>query len=345
MATKVVRGGHGPEPRFARMTDREILRLRLCDLAVPMARTPVARRLQILRAELDRRQIRVRPHAWFSSEWFSPDGEPGIAVPFFLAHPRLWRLEHKLMGHVEGGTYADCMKLLRHEMGHVVCSAYRLHYKPSFREHFGRFGTPYPTTYRANPLSRRFVLHLDWWYAQSHPAEDFAETFAVWLWPKSRWRTGYQGWPALKKLEYVDEVMGELRGEPPKRRFSKAIEPLRENRRLVADYYEERIAAGDREQLDFLDRDLFRIFDAGFAHRKRPPAAAFLRASRPQICKEAVRRTGHTEYTFDRILRDCVKRCRELKLRLRVSEREAREYAPKMLCRQAKNYQHHRIYL
>ena len=73
----------------------------------------------------------------------------------------------------------------------------------------------YPTSYAPRITSRNYVLHLGHWYAQSHPTEDFAETFAVWLAPNSTWRTDYESWHALRKLRYVDELMEEIRGEPP----------------------------------------------------------------------------------------------------------------------------------
>ena len=75
---------------------------------------------------------------------------------------------------------------------------------------------PYPDRYRPQRRSTRFVRHLPGWYAQSHPDEDFAETFAVWLRPGSRWRSRYARWPvALAKLAYVDSLMQELRDVRP----------------------------------------------------------------------------------------------------------------------------------
>ena len=36
-------------------------------------------------------------------------------------------------------------------------------------------------------------MHLDPWYAQSHPDEDFAETFAVWLTPEVQLEDALRG--------------------------------------------------------------------------------------------------------------------------------------------------------
>ena len=155
--------------------------------------------LNDLQEELEERDLRIRPHAWLSDEWFSPDTTPGIAIPFYLAHPRLMRLERKMIIDVEGGTRHECMRILRHETGHVVQNAFRLQRRRRWQELFGRSSTHYPRFYRPNPASKNYVQHLRLWYAQSHPDEDFAETFAVWLKPRSDWKKRYAGWPALRK--------------------------------------------------------------------------------------------------------------------------------------------------
>ena len=156
-----------------------------------------------------------RPYFWLSNEWFTPDAHSGIAIPFYLAHPRLRQLERRQMYEVEGGTERWCMRILRHEVGHALDNAYRLHFRRRYRELFGSWAAPYPKFYQPKPYSKSYVIHLDMWYAQAHPAEDFAETFAVWLRPGSGWRQRYAGWPALRKLEYVDELMAEIAGEAP----------------------------------------------------------------------------------------------------------------------------------
>ena len=158
---------------------------------------------------------RFRPYVWLSTDWFTPDGLSGFAIPFFLAHPRLARLEGRHMLEVEGGGHDWCMKLLRHETAHAIDNAYRLRRRKRWREVFGRASEKYAEAYLPRPLSREYVLNLDDWYSQSHPLEDFAETFSVWLQPRSQWRRRYADWPALKKLEYVDELMERIGADPP----------------------------------------------------------------------------------------------------------------------------------
>ncbi len=189
---------------------QKLLDTRICDLDLRIEDSELEARIRQLRKELRNQGFVFRPHFWLSEEWYSPDGVPGVGIPFFLAHPRLKSLENERMLEVEGGTRDWCMKLLRHETGHAVVNAYQLHRRRSWQQHFGKSSVKYPDSYLPRPYSKRFVIHLDNWYAQSHPDEDWAETFAVWLTPRFDWRARYRGWPALKKLEYIDTLMNEI---------------------------------------------------------------------------------------------------------------------------------------
>ena len=151
------------------LSDEQLLSLRLCDLKLKIGNTELECAVQRLYGELDMRGIRFRPHCWLAQEWFSPDGIPGIAIPFFLAHRRLMNLERRYMREVEGGNRNWLMRILRHEAGHAIDSAYRLRRRAGWRAVFGPASLPYPETYRPRPGSRRFVQHLGAWYAQAHP--------------------------------------------------------------------------------------------------------------------------------------------------------------------------------
>ena len=309
-------------PAWADASDEELLDLRFCDLHVRIEGTPLESRLVQLHDELERCGARLRPHAWLSSEWFSPGGVPGIAVPFYLAHPRLARLEKKMILRVEGGTKSECMRLLRHEAGHAVSTAFRLHYKRSWRETFGPASQPYPTHYQPRPNSRDYVLHLDWWYAQAHPTEDFAETFAVWLRPGSRWRSRYRTWPALEKLEMVDTLMRGIAGKAPPVRSRERADPLHRLRSTLRSHYRRKQKRYSDDSPEFYDRDLRRIFDADGGGPET--ATAFLRRVRPEVRRMVAESTGEHPYTIDMILRDMIDRGRELKLRRNGSEQEVK---------------------
>ncbi|HTE04909.1 MAG TPA: hypothetical protein VK824_01850, partial [Planctomycetota bacterium] len=152
-----------PRRRWQDLPDSALLDVRLCDLAPELQRrwpdSWVAECVETVFAELAARGIAFRPHVWLSDEWFSPDGVPGIAIPFYLAHPRLARLEKRRMLEVEGGTREECLRILRHECGHALQHAFVLHGSRRWQETFGRSSQDYPKSYRFNPQSRAFVQH------------------------------------------------------------------------------------------------------------------------------------------------------------------------------------------
>jgi len=303
------------ESAWAEASDEQLLKLRLCDLDVKIEGTALEKRIGKLYDELDRRGIRHKPHTWLSSEWFSPDGIPGIALPFYLAHRRLMRLEKAMMFEVEGGTDLECMKLLRHEAGHAISTAYRLHRKKAWRETFGPVSKPYPTTYKAKPFSRDFVLHLPFWYAQAHPAEDFAETFAVWLTPRARWRRDYRGWPAREKLEFVDELMKGVAGKPAPVKSRRKVDPLSQQRSTLRQHYSRKQRRYGVDSPDFHDHELRMLFPPSDAAEGSESAFRFLRRYRRRIRVVVAKWTNAHAYTIDLVLRDMIRRCRDLKLR------------------------------
>ncbi len=283
------------------------------DLGLTLPGTWLDDVVERLHRDLERRGLNFRPHVWLSSEWFSPSDVPGIAVPFYLAHPRLIRLERAMMREVEGGRPEDCIRFLRHECGHAIDTAFRLSRRRRWRELFGKSSTPYPDAYRPNPSSRKFVQHLRLYYAQSHPDEDFAETFAVWLQPRTRWRKRYDGWPALKKLEYVDEVMDELADQTAPVRSRKHVEPLRQLDVTLREHYEEKRGRYSVPDVDIYDADLRQLFPDSKARTK---ASAFLRKNRRDIRRMVSRWTGESQFTLDQVLDEMIERTRELDLRV-----------------------------
>jgi hypothetical protein len=306
---------------WASFPDEQLLKLRLRDLKVTIEGTWLEDCFDALLEELDQRGIRVRPHAWISSEWFSPENTPGIAFPFYLAHPRLMQLEKKKIIDVEGGTWSECMAILRHEAGHVVQHSYALQRRRRWQQLFGPSSKRYPSYYRPNPASRNFVQHLRLWYAQSHPDEDFAETFAVWLRPRSNWRTRYAGWPALNKLEYVDELMAEIASVPPLLTRRERVDPLAQLDETLAEHYRKKQARYVFETPKTYDRDLLRLFSSDPRHRRSQAASAFIRHHRAYVRRMVARWTGEYQLTLDALLDDMIVRCRELDLRAVGPER------------------------
>lgn len=307
---------------WARYSDERLLQLRVRELGVKIEGTWIGDCVSDLHGELEERGIRLKPHVWVSDEWFSPGGISGFAVPFYLLHPRLMRLERSQLIEVEGGTYHECMKIMRHECGHAIQHGYQLHRKREWQRLFGKSSLKYPEAYRPNPASKRYVQHLRRWYAQSHPDEDFAETFAVWLRPRADWRRRYAGWPALNKLEYVDRLMAELAGTVPPARDRRVMDPTRTNNRRLFEHYVYRRAIYSVEYPKTYDDDLSRLFSDDARHRQHTSAAAFLRTHRAHIRRIVSRWTGEYEFSLDQVLTDMIGRCRELRLRVHGNERQ-----------------------
>jgi hypothetical protein len=307
------------------MTDEQLLDLRLCDLPLSIEGTPLERRVARLYEEIEARGLRLKPHVWLSEEWFTPDDVPGFAIPFYLAHPRLSKLERKMMLEVEGGSERECLRILRHEAGHAIDNGFYLHGRRRYRETFGSFARRYPDWYRPQPNSRDYVLHLPAWYAQAHPCEDFAETFAVWVAPGSRWRRRYRDWPALRKLEYVDEIMRELAGRPPANRSRARVEELSEIEITLREHYQKKQHHyAFRWPPDF-DRDLLRVFSSDSRDNSCASAVSFLRRHRRALCREVADGTGVHNYAIDQIIAHIINRCKELRLRACLDPEQTRQ--------------------
>jgi hypothetical protein len=313
------------------LTDQQLLKMRLCDLPVRIEGSLLEPRLKRLFEELRSRRIRFRPYYWLSEEWFTPDGVPGFAIPFYLAHPRLTRLERAQMKQAEGSTEAECMRILRHETGHALGNAFRVDKRKTWKDTFGSFETPYPDWYQPQPYSRDYVLNLDAWYAQAHPAEDFAETFAVWLDPRNRWRTQYGEWGAMRKLEYVERLMKELSSRKARPGAKIKVDPLKTIRMTLRQYYMRKRSYYAIDWAPSYDGDLLRAFSAEPRHRRFPSAFRFIQSVQRDICRIVAKGTGVHMYTINYVAKQMIERCRELDLYVTVPQREARPLVTALL--------------
>jgi len=312
--------------------------MRLCDLRLRLAGTAVQARIARLYRELAARGIAFRPHAWLAVDWFSPDGVPGFAVPFYLAHPRLTRLERRMTGEAEGANRNWQMRILRHEAGHAIDSAYRLRRRSRWRALFGPASRRYAAQYRVRPASRNHVQHLGEWYAQAHPTEDFAETFAVWLQPRSGWRRRYALWPARRKLEYVAQLAAEIGRRAPPVGGRERIEALEDSTMTLREHYRRKRAAQHRRQRLLADTSLRKVFASAVDARHAAPAAALLRAYKPRLRASLQKRAGADRYAAQQIVRLAIERCQQLGLRQRGSRRTTVARLRAALVRVARGY-------
>ena len=260
------------------------------DLGLKLEESPIFSLVQQLYRELDCKGLKkFRPACYLTDEWGCPSGEPVIGIPFYLASPDLSKLERDL-NDLESNR--EIMMYLRHEAGHAFNYAYKLYNTPEWKQLFGPFRRPYRDNYRPIPFSRNHVRHLAGWYAQKHPDEDFAETFAVWLTPRSGWRKRYRGWGALTKLKYMNRIARELGNVDPVRRRGRTDVTVDEMESTVGEFYRqslnEEFPTGDLA----LDADLSDIFNVSKRRRGVRPANEFLRQHRKTIVDKIAYWTG-----------------------------------------------------
>jgi hypothetical protein len=270
------------------------------DLGLTIEGTRLEPILAEFEAELRRAGItRIRPRWYLSTEWGVPFETIAIAIPFYLARPDLTALHAEKVGHVEGFNRADILRYLRHEMGHVINYAYRLYEDEEWVKQFGSITQPYSEEYSPEPFSRRYVRHLPGWYAQKHPDEDWAETFAVWMTPGHDWRTEYGAWPiASAKLAYVSRTMAVLKGRDPDVTSTELDEDVSDIEYSLGHYYGKvtRAASDLPPGLDGAIRAIFEDLSGAqrISHSNSlKPAADLIRRLEPELLGNVFRWTGH----------------------------------------------------
>ncbi len=317
-------------------SDAQLLGGRICDLPLQIKGSILEGRIDRVLAELNQRDLRLRPNFWLSDDWFTPEGLTGVAIPFYLAHPRLTRLERRQMGEAEGHSTDWCLRILRHELGHVVNHAFGLHRRAGWHRLFGSPTRRYPTGYRPNPRSRGHVQNLEYWYAQAHPEEDFAETFAVCLQARSRWRTRYQSWPrALEKLTYVDSLLDELAGRKAPVHTRSRVDSLARLTKTLAQHYAEKQDRLGVAYPDYYDAVLCRHFTRHPGGKQSLPASTVLCRTRAQVLRAVAAWDGDQGPQVDYLLRDLAGRCRELGLFARDPKRQLQTESTLQLAQRA----------
>jgi hypothetical protein len=290
---------------------QEMLNRPVRDLGLRIEGSPLERFVAQLYRELEGKKLtRFHPTCYLTDEWGCPSGEPVIGIPFYLADADLTQLENET-NDLEDPR--EIMMYLRHEAGHAFNYAYRLHRTPEWKHIFGPFRRPYHDNYRPVPFSRNYVRHLAGWYAQKHPDEDFAETFAVWLTPRSAWRKRYRGWGAMAKLRYMDRIARELGNTDPVRRRGQPDITVEEMETTVAEF--DRRNGDQIPIVDLaLDTDLRDIFDAPRRRKTAVPAQQFFCAHRKSVVDKVSYWTGAQRPLIKRLMESIEQRIGELRL-------------------------------
>ena len=294
---------------------RELLGRPISELGLRIEGSPVEELVSRLYEELDARGLVFHPPVYLTEEWGCPDGVPIIGVPFFLADERLMRLEREYA--VELEEEGQPMRILRHEAGHAFSYAYRLYDRADFHQVFGSYAQPYRERFRVDPFSREHVRHILGWYAQKHPDEDFAESFAVWLTPGFDWRARYAGWPALRKLEYVERITAEVGGSPPA--VPAQVQPDHLPVGALHHTLEEHYQSWEEDlplEGGYFDGDLRAIFGEVEDAPAGEPAGDFIRGRRRELVGRIAHWTGETGNAVRAFVDHLAERADALELRV-----------------------------
>jgi hypothetical protein len=305
---------------WANLGDDELLEQKISQLGLKLEGTSLEPLIQQLYDELSQKGLVFHPPCHVGDEWFVPVGIPAIFVPFFLVHDRLRKLERKMILEVEGETPEWFMRLMRHEAAHAYSYAYQLYKRKKWQWTFGLASKEETEFYHPRPYSRSYVVHLDDWYAQSHPDEDFAETFAVWLTPGLDWRAKYKGWKALPKLEYVDELMKSLAGKPPVFQPEYQATDYDCLGLKLKTFYARKRKLYEDVYPDFYDRDLKQLFAAAADANGQPKASAYLRQRRKALMNSICQWTNEKKYAVNKLLARLIERCDQLDLHIKADD-------------------------
>ena len=304
---------------------RALLGVPIRDLGLSLEASPVAQLVQKMYDELEARGLhRFRPPCYLTDEWGCPSEEPVIGIPFYLGDPRVANIEDAL-NDVE--SEHEIMMYLRHEAGHAFNYAYELYRTEEWHALFGSFRRPYRDDYPFVPFSRDYVRHIAGWYAQKHPDEDFAETFAVWLDPDSHWRERYGGWGAMRKLQYVDRIAQELGDAEPPVPTGQTDLTVNEMEETVEEFYREwQVDESPLIRELAMDTDLDDIFlrRARAGDRDVRPAAELLAEHRRDIIDKVNYWTGVRRTLVRELVLAIERRLQELDL-VAVRERSRQQ--------------------
>src|SRR6266498_852320 len=284
---------------------------RICDLGLTLEASDVEKFVQQLHRELEEKKIKkFKPQCYLTDEWGCPSGEPVIGIPFYLARKDLAQIEAE---HNDLEDSREIMKYLRHEAGHAFNYAYRLHRTPEWKQLFGPYRRPYRENYRPVLFSKDYVRYLPGWYAQKHPDEDFAETFAVWMTPRSGWRRKYCGWGAMAKLQYMDRIARQLGTADPMRKRGDPDITVSEMEITIAEFYRH-----STEQIPLLevnlDADLAAMFDVSRKKKSSEPADKFLERHRKTLVDQLASWTAMQRPLLRRLVDSMQRRSAEMAL-------------------------------
>ena len=163
------------------------------------------------------------------------------------------------------------------------------------------------------------------WYAQKHPDEDFAETFAVWLTPRSNWRKKYKGWGAMKKLQYMDRIAHKFGDTEPLKSMGHTDITVEEMETTVGEFYDRIMQEQPAPEALALDTDLQDIFKVSKRRTKGVRLAGdFLRENRKNLVDKVNYWSGVQRPLVKKLVENIITRVSDLGLKVEIkSESDA----------------------
>ncbi len=294
----------------------------ICELS-PKINGTLLRLIRQVEREASKKGIRFRPEYYLGTGWGCVDKSVSIEIPFWFQNDTLVSIEDEMA--YDGVEDENEIKMgLRHEFGHAVNYAYRLYLDPEWKALFGNINRKYNDYYRFNPWSKRHVKHLPDYYAQKHPDEDWAETFAVWLTPMSGWRRMYGKTPAIKKLLYVDRKMKEICRKEPVNTRSKRDVPIEKVRMTVREFYgaDYEDVSPSEQLLEDIDA-MKRIFPNGFkTKRNLKDAWKLVHKFSPLLIERLSEEVGTSHQTGAQVIRAFESICKTYDLKTRQGDED-----------------------
>ena len=293
----------------------KLLSRKIIELGLKLEGTRLELLVNRLYEELEASGIRFHPKIYLADEWGCPEAVPIIGVPFYLADERLSRLEDEMAGEIEAESDEEVLRYLRHEAGHAFNYAYKLYESEEWHTTFGPYSRPYRERYRPNPFSRNFVRHIPGWYAQKHPDEDFAETFAIFLTPGSNWQEVYKDWGCFGKLLYVEKMVRQWgMSDPPV--TAEGYDTTQDLKSSVAEHYK-RFRFEPIQMPAYFDGDLKDIFERKVPHGNEDrylSAHDFLKMHHRRLVRNIHYWTGLDDTLVRSLLLHLQERCKTLQL-------------------------------
>ena len=274
----------------------ELLSTPVCDLGLRLPGTPLRSYVERALAETRECGVAIEPFFYLSDGYGCVQGTGNIGLGFWDATDLLRDVHHDARGYTRDEM--DLVLLLKHEIGHAFCYSHKLFQLPQFREVFGirgNFFATYPDhdRYLYDPYSLDHVNPDNDHYAQKHPDDDFAETFATYVDRTQAWRERYGNRSgALRKIGFVAELIDRYGTESPIIAPGSGLidVPVEEVRKTVAQFFRISRSRYLRAAEGYLDDDLRRIFRTRGRTQRRCLAASTLLRHHRQFVEAAVAR-------------------------------------------------------